>query len=132
MRDLYKPKLTRGFGCSLYGVFLPKNTVYMRTQFGYVWASAYDAKNYPCFNAYILRINDKNPVKVCMRDHDYLGRLLRDAVKDIAVEKPIQVINKQTLGGLLPKNQMISKAYSACAVYAGRETKTKKSIEWRM
>ena len=128
MRDLYKPKITRGFGCSLYGEFLPKNTLYMRTQFGYMWASAYDVKHNSRFTCSILRINDKKPIATQVCGEYGLGLVLAQAVKDIDVEKPIQVINKQTLGGLLPKNQMVSKAYKACAVYAGKETKVKREL----
>lgn len=132
MRDILKPKITKGFGCNIYGIFLPKNTIYMRTKFGYMWASAYDVKHNSRFTCNILRINDKKPIVTQVCGEYGLGLVLAQAVKDIDIEKPVQVVNRQTLGGLLPKNQMVSKAYTACAVYAGSETKTKKSIEWRM
>lgn len=133
MRDLLRPKITKGFGCSLYGVFLPKNTVYMRTQFGYMWASAYDVKHYSRFTCHILRVNDKKPIHAQVCGEYGLGLVMRKAVEGVDVEKPVQVINKQTLSGLKPENVMVSKAYAACSVYANaKETKTKKSIEWRM
>lgn len=134
MRDLYKPKLTRGFGCSLYGVFLPKNTLYMRIKDGYMWVAAWDVAN--CkgnkFTVDVLTKSAKYPQKMRIRANDGLGLLFTQAVQAVQVEKPVQVVNRQTLGDLAPKNVMVSKAYAACAVYAGKETKTKKSIEWRM
>lgn len=134
MRDLYKPKLTRGFGCSLYGVFLPKNTLYMRIRDGYMWASAWDVANAKNdkFTVDVLTKSAKYPRKMRIRANDGLGLLFTQAVQGVQVEKPVQVVNRQTLSGLKPENVMVSKAYAACAVYAGKETKTKKSIEWRM
>lgn len=134
MRDLYKPKLTKGFGCSLYGVFLPKNTLYMRIKDGYMWVSAWDVAN--CkgnkFVVDVLTTSAKFPRKMRIRANDGLGLLFTQAVEGLQVEKPVAVVNRQTLGNLPPQNIMVSKAYKACAVYAGKETKTKKSIEWRM
>lgn len=135
MRDLYKPKITKGFGCSLYGIFLPKNTLYMRIRDGYVWASAWDVAN--CkgnkFTVDVLTKSAKYPRKMRISAIDGLGLLFTKAVEGVQVEKPVVVVNRQTLGDLPPKNVMVSKAYAACSVYANaKETKTKKSIEWRM
>ena len=135
MRKLYAPKLVKGFSTCIYGIFLPENTLYMRTNNGYMWVSAWDVVN--CkgnkFVVDVLTTNAKFPRKMRIRANDGLGLLFTQAVEGVQVEKPVAVVNRQTLGDLAPKNVMVSKAYAACAVYAdAKETKTKKSIEWRM
>ena len=130
MKNLYKPKITKGFGCSLYGVFLPKNTLYMRIRDGYMWVSVWDVANAKNdkFTVDVLTTSAKFPRKMRIRANDGLGLLFIKAVQGVQVEKPVAVVNKQTLGDLAPKNVLVSKAYTACAVYAGKETKVKREL----
>ena len=134
MKNLYKPKITKGFGCEICGIFLPKNTMYMRLPDGYAWVSAYDVWTKEHFTVNFLTTHNKHVRQVYVDGEKGIGKKFKSFVYEnkIRAEKPVQVVNRRTLGELGPKNVMVSKAYAACAVYAGSETKTKKSIEWRM